>query len=391
MAKKLFLSIITVIFLLALAACGSDSGDQKASTENNKEEKTGGEASLDKVAVSVYDVGSSGYAEFSAVANALTQEYGMQIRLLPSGNGVGRMTPLRDGTATFGRLGDEYQFAFEGTEEFAANSWGPQNMTVIWPSMTHINGVVLKESGIEKPADLKGKKVPHITAGASINVKTEGFLAAGGLTWDDVKAVEITSYAAQADALKQGQIDVAFMLPGAAALLEVEQAKGIQWMTLPDDVNSDEWKAIQEAAPWLVPEKWGVGAGLSEGPQTFMAYPYPLVSYADVDEDIVYELMTRIHDTFDSYKDATSGTQQWGIDKINTTPLGVPFHDGAVKFFKEHDLWDDEKEEQNNALKERQKKLAEAWETVIDEASEKGISESDFPDFWFERKAELVK
>src|SRR5699024_7517462 len=181
-----------------------------------------------------------------------TKDHGMKISLLPSGNGVGRMTMIKDGTAAFGRLGDEYQFASRAEEEFNTKEWGPQDMRVVWGVMTHINGAVLEDSDIVTPADLEGKKVPHLPGNASINTKVDSLLAAGGLTWDDVKKVEITSYASQSDALNQGKIDVAMMLPGAASLIEIDELEGISWLELPDASDEEAWEAIQDETPWVI-------------------------------------------------------------------------------------------------------------------------------------------
>lgn len=387
---KWLLSCIAVIMIAAGCSSqgssgGTDSGSSSSGSNNAPKDESGFPQQL---AVSVYDVGSSGYAEFSAVANALTSEYGTQIRLIPSGTGVGRMIPMKDGVTPFGRLGDEYQFAYRGEQEFATMDWGPQDLRVVWQTMTHINGAVLEKSDIKTPADLKGKKIPYITANASINTKVEAVLAAGGLTWDDVEKVELTGYAAQADALKQGQTDMALMLPGASSLIELDEMQGIRWLELSDDVNSEEWKNVQKVVPWLVPDEWSVGAGLSKDePLTFMAYPYPLVSRADVDEEVVYELIKRLDNTIDQYKDATPGNIQWSKDRVNTTPLGVPFHEGTIRFLEEEGMWSEEQTTQNNELIEYGKSLKEEWEKITAEAEEQNISKDDFPQYWLENKS----
>lgn len=71
---------------------------------------------------SVYDVGSGGYAEMSAIANVLTEKYDTKVRMLPSASGVGRMVPLRREIASVGKVGDEIQLAFEGKEEFTSKN-----------------------------------------------------------------------------------------------------------------------------------------------------------------------------------------------------------------------------------------------------------------------------
>jgi hypothetical protein len=395
MRKRFSCLFLASILVLVVAVAGCSSGTSAPQGEQGgKGQGQSGEAAAGlpkQMTWSTYDVGSSGYADVAAVANALTKTYGTQIRLLPSGTGVGRMVPMKDGTASFGRLGDESYFAFEGEYEFAAPGWGPQDMRIVWPVKTYLGLAVRADSDIQTPADLKGKKVPWVTANPSIYKKMEAALAFGGLTWDDVKRVDIPSYAAQAEALKNGQIDVAIMINTAAALYEVDSAVGIRWIDLPA-TDTEGWKRLQAVTPWVVPGKDSRGAGLKEGEsKEFMSYVYPMAAYASADANTVYELIKAINETFDQYKDATPSLVDWASDKIEVTPAGVPFHDGLVKYLKEKGLWSEEAEAKNNELIARYGKLKEAWEGFLDEASKQGIGEKEFADKWLEWKKQHVQ
>ena len=46
-----------------------------------------------------YDVGSAGYAEASAIADAFGKKFGTRVRIQPSGSGIGRLQPLLQGRA----------------------------------------------------------------------------------------------------------------------------------------------------------------------------------------------------------------------------------------------------------------------------------------------------
>src|SRR5690606_6681505 len=66
---------------------------------------------------STYDVGSTGYVEASAIADALGKRYGTRVRLQPSGTAIGRVLPLRQGRASHAWLANECYFAAEGIYE----------------------------------------------------------------------------------------------------------------------------------------------------------------------------------------------------------------------------------------------------------------------------------
>lgn len=67
----------------------------------------------DTMTWSSYDVGSAGYAEASAIADAFGKKYGTRIRIQPSGSSIGRLQPLLSGRADVGFLATETFFATE--------------------------------------------------------------------------------------------------------------------------------------------------------------------------------------------------------------------------------------------------------------------------------------
>lgn len=400
--KKIpFLFLSFILFAILLAACNSSEKSQTAQTnsgttetnEESREDKNevGEQATIslpNMMTWSVYDVGASGYSEMAAIANMLTEEYNMNVRMLPSASGVGRMIPLRDQTASIGKLGDEIQFAFEGVEEFGQPSWGPQDVTAIWAPVSVAGMAVRSDSDIQTLKDLKGKKIPWIVGNHSVNLKIEAPLALAGLTWDDVEVVELTSYSSQAEALIQGKIDVVGFVPTSAAMIEAESKVGIRWLDM-DPNDTEGWKRVEKVAPWLFPTTTSKGAGI-DGDINVHGFGYLIGGYANQDTEVIYQFVKAMVENFDKYGDATEAMDAYKLENVLTDPRGVPFHEGTVKYFKEVGLWDDEKQAKNDELVERAKKLKEAWDQVVDESVEQGISEADFPGYWLERKKELI-
>ncbi|PWW20792.1 hypothetical protein DFO73_11485 [Cytobacillus oceanisediminis] len=378
------------IFLLSILLVGCSSNETQKTASNVNSSSSNDSGSLPKqMTWSVYDVGSGGYAEMSAIANTLTEEYGTQVRMLPSASGVGRMVPLRDKTASIGKLGDEIQFAFEGNEEFAQQDWGPQNVRAIWAPISQYGFAVREDSDIKTIADLKGKKIPKVTGNASVNIKNEAMLSFGGLSWDDVEVVDITSYAGQGEALIQGQIDAAGINPTASAMFEADSKGGIRWLEMdPDDTEG--WERTTETASWMIPYTMDNGAGM-ESDTNIMGHGYLIGGYADQDPNTIYELLKAMDENFSAYKDAMPNLALYDKELVVTEPRGIPFHEGTIKFLEEKGLWDEEKQAKNDELVARYDKLKSAWDQVMEEAKKEGISKDDFPAFWLEKKAQLVK
>ena len=66
------------------------------------------------------DVGSSGYAEASAIANALINNYGTRIRIVPSGTSIGRLLQLKTGRVQLAFLANEAYFGSEAIFDFSS-------------------------------------------------------------------------------------------------------------------------------------------------------------------------------------------------------------------------------------------------------------------------------
>jgi TRAP-type uncharacterized transport system substrate-binding protein len=102
---------------------------------------------------STYDIGSTGYVEASAIADAFSRKYGTRVRLQPSGTSIGRLKPLTDGRVSHAWLANELFFAMEGLYEYCAPDWGPQNLRTLMGRLNSFSVVATKVSGIKEPKD----------------------------------------------------------------------------------------------------------------------------------------------------------------------------------------------------------------------------------------------
>lgn len=339
-----------------------------------------------------YDVGSTGYNEASAIADALMKAYGTRIRLLPSGTSVGRITPLEAERAQYGWLATETFFAVEGLYDFAAKDQGPQDVRVLLGRPASFGIVVTGESGIKKMEDLKGKRLAWVPANTSVNVKVLAMLAFAGMTLDDVELVTLPSYGASLRALVDGTADAAGTSPTAATLRELEASpRGIGWVPVPAG-NKEGWERLTGVAPFFSPHEETIGAGMSkDNPVELMAYKYPMiVTYASTDEDQVYALTKAVDETFDLYKESSPVMALWAIEKSGKPPADAPFHEGAVRYLKEKGLWTDESEAWQKQRLDHVSKVKGAWKDTLAAAEKEGIADDKFADFWLKRREQAL-
>ena len=108
------------------------------------------------------------------------------------------------------------------------------------------------------------------------------------------------------------------------------------------------------------------------------AYPYPvLVAYPDQDEDLVYNMTKAMVELFPDYSGKAPGIDGWALDKQNLKWV-VPYHKGAIKFFKEVGKWGDAEDAHNNELLKRQDILQKAWADFL----AKNVAEDVWADEW---------
>ena len=136
----------------------------------------------DTMAWSSYDVGSAGYAQASAIADAFGKKYGTKVRIQPSGSSIGRLQPVLEKRADFGFLATETFFATEGTEDFAARRWGPQDLRVLAGPASSFGMPTAADANIHTLANVKGKRVAFVAGNPSVNVKCDAILSFAGLT-----------------------------------------------------------------------------------------------------------------------------------------------------------------------------------------------------------------
>lgn len=352
MLKRLSATSSAAVAVLTLAACGI----------------SGGQGTQGMLVWTTYGTGTSTYADVAAVAEAVTTAGGPDIRVVTSDTAIGRVAPLREGQAQMGRLGDEYIYAFEGDYEFAGQEWGPQEMRVVWGAVAPHGLLVRDDSGIDDFEDLEGTDFPRITANPSVNNKLDAFLAYGGLTRDDVNEVEV-DYGQQAEALETGMIDVLFHQVYGPNLYQLESVFDVRWLSL-DEGADEQIAALEEVAPTVEIGDFTGGPGQAEGQSdTSLVYALPFATYADTDEDLVYETVSAIHDNFGAYENSTSNTHYWELTATDSEPKAVPFHPGAVRFLEEQGEWSAEDEARNQELLEREERLQDGWEEFADEAA----------------------
>lgn len=323
----------------------------------------------DQLAWTAYGTGTAGYNQSVAIGGALKTKLGVNLRVLPGKNDVSRTEPLRQKKVHFSATGVGASFmAQEGAFDFGGKRWGPQKIRTLMMNNGAIGLAVgvANDVGVKEYKDLKGKRVAWVKGAPSLNVNTEAYLAFGGLTWDDVEKVEFGGFGDSWAGMVNGQVDAAFASTNSGKAYEMEASpRGLLWPPVPAS-DAEGWARMQNIAPFFQPTMATVGATITkEAPAATGAYPYPvLVAYPDQEEDLVYNMTKAMVELYPEYEGKAPGINGWALDKQNLKWV-VPYHDGAIRYYKEIGKWGAEEQAHNDKLLERQEVLAKAWDAFM--------------------------
>ena len=333
---------------------------------------------------SAYNLGTTGYNQAVGIGKALKDNYNVNLRVLPGKNDVSRLLPLQRGRVQFSANGVATYFGQEGVFQFAGKTWGPMPLRLVIASHGDSNQAlgVANDLGIKSYADLRGKRVPYVRGAPALNVTTEAFLACGGLTWNDVERVDFPGYNAMWTGIVNGQVDAAYATTVSGPTRKLEASpRGIFWPPAPHN-DAGCWQRMDAVVPFMQKHVATRGAAISEdNPHEGATYPYPmLITLAGQDEQLVHDLAKAIHIHYEEYKNADPGSIGWAMDRQNFQWV-VPFHEGAVRYFKSVDVWSDADDAHNSRLIQRQSVLATAWQ------AHQAEDPDDFSAAWMVRRA----
>jgi TRAP transporter TAXI family solute receptor len=315
-----------------------------------------------------YDTGSSGFNIAVAVGKMFKDKHNADVRVLPAGNDVARLTPLKTGRAQSSAMGIGTYFAQEGVFEFAVKEWGPQPLRLMLSS-TDCNAIslgVAKDTGVKEIKDLKGKRIGIVVGSPALNQNAYAVLAFGGLSRSDVKLVEFSSYGAMWKGILNNEVDAAIASTISGQAKEAETSpRGLLYPPTPA-ADKEGWARLNKIGPYYLPHKATCGVGISpQNPAELPSYAYPIfMTYGEQPADLVYALTKAMIVNYDVYKDGAPGAAGLEVKRQNLAWV-VPYHEGAVRALKEAGAWKAEHEAHNQKLLKRQQVLASAWSAFL--------------------------
>ena len=306
--KKIISTLLALVLVLSLTACGSSSANLRF--------VTGGES-------------GTYYGFGSVIAQHATNNAGVKVTGLVGNGSQSNINELKEGNAELAFCqSDVMAYAYNGTNLFDTPITCFSTVAALYTEQVQI---VTLNADIKTVADLKGKKVSIGAAGSGVYFNAIDVLGVYGLTENDIEPT-YQSFGDSADALKDGKIDAAFMVAGAptTAVVDLSTTKQVYLVSLDDEhVNK-----LLEASPYYA--KAVISADTYNMPSdvTTVAVGAVILANNDVSEDAVYAFVKDIFENAASLTDSHAKYAEVNLE-YGASIKSVPYHPGAAKYFAE--------------------------------------------------------
>jgi hypothetical protein len=288
------------------------------------------------IAIGTGGTGGVYYPLGGGIANVLSKNLpGVQATAEVTGGSVDNLKLIQSGQSEIGfSMADAALDAFKGEDKFKSGKVPLRTLLVLYPNRMHV--VTVEGTGVDKMADLKGKRVSTGAPGSATEVMAFRVIEAAGLDRDKDMKRERLSVAESVNALKDRKIDVFFWVGGVptAAVTDLAATPGVK-MKLIDHAD---------LAPKMNAKYGDLYAPGTIPPGSYPSYDKPnantdvwniLVTGDKMSDDDAYKIVKTLvekkADLVAVHKDAAS----FSLENQVQSRSPVPFHPGALRYFKE--------------------------------------------------------
>lgn len=333
-AGSLVAALLSVTLLVA--GCG---GEKKAgATKQEGSQTKSGEPQFVRMVTS--GVGSSHYTMTVGMSDIVNKKTSIRTSVDSGGGADASVRMVRDGKAQVGLVtSSSARNGFLGKGQFAKEK--KADIRMIMAGQLSARTIVARaDAGVKTIADLKGKPFAAKRLGVEdVEEIAVASLKAFGVDPKDVKFIETADVKQQTEAISQGRVAAA-IIPGGVptgTLIQLAQSTNIVTLSMGDKVDAilaDMGPAYSKAVIPAGTYKGQTGDVVTIGSKNL------LIASADLPDQTVYEITKALFSNYEDLKLVHNEAKDWTVKNSLVSPA-VPFHPGAIKYFKEIGAWND--------------------------------------------------
>jgi TRAP transporter TAXI family solute receptor len=218
-----------------------------------------------------------------------------------------------------------------GREPFKAPTKNVMQLANLYPQ--YFQMVVLEDLGIKSVSDLKGKGICPGPKGHTGELLSQQVLQIYGLSYKDMAKVNHVSYADAVSLMKDGHAQgylLGTTIP-ASSIMDLASTKKIRLLSLPEDKIKELQKINVGYLKRVIPS--GTYTGVNYDTIT-VGYFTHLVISAKLAEPLVYKITKVLAENVERLGDVVKDMKGVTVKDLSLD-IGVPFHPGALKYYKE--------------------------------------------------------
>jgi uncharacterized protein len=314
--SKIF--IMVAILTLALVGCS-----QNSTSENS------GSTDKGRLLLGTSSQGGTYYVWGGGWADIIGKNVpGTNVAVEVTGGPTANIQLIEDGEMDLG-----FVTAWLGGEAYNGKGWADKKYTKIrsifpmYASVMHMYS--LKDSGITSISDFAGKNVSTGGPGSTSAEAGNGLLKVLGLEPDRVSAIPTNT---AVDGLRDGTIDAGFAVTGVPGpfMLDLETTHEVQHIGLTEEEMK---KALDNYPYW---SEATIPSGTYKHQKEDILLPgfwNIAIASSELSEDLVYNL---VKTTFEKHEDLIAvdpSAKETLVENVKYST--IPYHPGAVKYYKE--------------------------------------------------------
>jgi uncharacterized protein len=294
----------------------------------------GGIAQAQNISIATGGTGGVYYPLGGGFAAALSKHVpGMQATAEVTGGSVSNLQLIATGKPYIGfTMVDAAKDALDGTGKFKEKV-NLRTLLVLYPNRMHV--VSTTATGIKTLKDLKGKRVSVGSIGSATEVMTSRLLEAVGV---EVQR-ERLSVAESVNALKDGKIDAFTWVGGlpTAGVTDLASTPGItiQMIDHAEAIPAMVKKYGNLYYPDVIPMSTYKGMTADN---KIASIANVLVASADMADETAYNIVKTIIEQREELKLVHNAAGEIDAKNQKNAATPVPFHPGALKYFKEKSI-----------------------------------------------------
>jgi TRAP transporter TAXI family solute receptor len=276
--------------------------------------------------------GGSWYPLGGAIQNIIEKNVPGASMMVTPGAGISNVKGVETGKADLG-FGNSVSTVdgVHGRAPFDAKTANVRQLATLYFQYFHM--VALSSAGIKTPADLRGKALTTQQKGNTGEQMTRQTLEVYGLGYDKLSKVSHGSYNDSVAQMQDGQSQVYTLITTvpASSVMDLASSRDIIVLEIPDE----KLKALQKINGGY--DKRIIKAGSypkqNKDVQTIGTWTHLIVS-SKVPDETVYKITKALADNVVALGDVVKAVQGLTVADM-ATDVGVPYHPGALKYYKE--------------------------------------------------------